>query len=309
MSETDEEQFMLKKYDLSNPCQRFIDEDEFNRIVRAKGILLSLASIETLYIRVLLAFEEFEVFSFKNAIGGYIFQSMGYSNSADSRVRANLKAVNFLNALIAFRDQFPETGNFYSGADCKSQFRQNWNETQKISIEFSFCRHLRNFAQHASEPIETSGQSTSWIEDGEIRETTWSWNADVEAVCSDCTKKKKMSQSDADRFRGAFGRRCDVSLLFRKVISDLGEIHDKARRSLENDFSTAKLHIMRSLDSIHTDGEQVPMARVLKLKAGMEVEKIDLFSELVDRAQMLRSSLILRNVHNHYLSNRVRGSG
>ena len=118
-----------------------------------------------------------------------------------------------------------------------------------------------------------------------------------------------MSQSDADRFRGAFGRRCDVSLLFRKVISDLGEIHDKARRSLENDFSTAKLHIMRSLDSIHTDGEQVPMARVLKLKAGMEVEKIDLFSELVDRAQMLRSSLILRNVHNHYLSNRVRGSG
>lgn len=304
------QRYLLKKYGLSDPFEVDLSSDRYRELVSSKQTLVAAITAEAIFRKVNLAYIDFEVFSFEVTVEKFIDANFDYASMSDIRVAANVKAGCFLNTLTAYRDQISPTWEKSVADGALNGFSDQWKMTRANSLDFDFCCHLRDYAQHVAEPIEFSSWAVGMVaksanaDDGQ-RESTWAWHAEVDPVVK---FKREIRKSDrADTFRGHYGTRCDVSLLFRHSLSKLGEIHRWVRKQTSASVALADANLRKALNEMPANEGFGSSGQLLAYDGPNLIYASDIFSDQCDYLRTLRAKRIALNVGEHHFSSRAKG--
>lgn len=295
--------YLIRSPFLSKRFEHPIAQDEYLRFREAHAFLMGYLRFEEVHKLVLLAFEEFELFLLKTSLNDYVFPSPSYDFSQETRLRANLPILGFLNSVRCFHDQFPKLVDSSRHDVTLKHFKGLWETHRRDSIAFRFGERLRNFAQHQTQPVSSFTTGGAWDSARSALESHMSIYVKVADVCA----SRDINKNEREAYEDAFGELCDVSLIFREVTGCIGELVQDIRKSLDTSFSAAAEVYENTLEIARGYKNDLVMAEVVFVSNGQDEETTSLFPEFLDRAKRLRVSPVGTNNQKHFVSNRARG--
>lgn len=293
--------YRLDRYGLDKPFSRILDEFEFNNLIDAKSSIIDIISVESEFLTVLIAYDDFESFSFKNAFSSTIFGHGNYDKSQRARLEASFRASNLMNSVTAYRDRInairKRSKIIQIGAESPMR------DLRHNSLAFDFLCYFRDFAQHYDAPVQFSSWSSGWNPEFTEHEVTWGWSVAVRDVTN---FKREISSDKADKFESKFGKKCNISLMFREALSDFANFHDHLRKSTQEQFDKARYILMQALASLPSMESGLADAQLVCFVGEQTNSSSDIFEDMINHAGNLRRTPLPINLHLRHFSTRVK---
>jgi hypothetical protein len=283
--------------------QHPLSPDEYAVLKDARAFLGEYIDFEEALLQVLYSYEEFESFLLTTALNEYLFPLVEYDFLQDTRIKANLRVLSFLNSVTSLRDQFPKFRCLLPQKDAKAHFQALWNTQKATSIVFRFCERFRNFAQHQTQPVASVTTGGAWDKQRVYLESHLTIFASLKDVCAN----RDIGAAEKAEYASSFGAYCDVGLIFRESVGCIGKIGKEMRDFLGPEFTSHLANYRSNLALTNDTDEKSRTAIAERIKGNAVVEEFQIFSEFSDRAERLHRIFLMTNNHEHFISNRPRG--
>jgi hypothetical protein len=293
--------YLIRSPFMGASFQHHLTPEEFKNLDSAKQFLLDYTQFEEHVHLILYSWEDFEAFLLTTALKNYIHGFAPRDDFQDTRLRSNIKVLGFLNSVTSLRDHFPNFKILLPGQDIRKHFIELWDGKRSASTDFGFFERVRNFAQHQNQPVSTLVTGGEWIRDHSLLENNVTLFIDVEEVC----RNRRISPAEKQKYSSAFQANCDVSLLFRQTIADLGQIVLEMRQQLAKPLEASMTAYNDILSAIDAWPEKV--GHVFTLEGDTEIMSFQIFPEFLARIKHLRASHPMTVNQRHFVSNRARG--
>jgi hypothetical protein len=295
--------YVLRSAVLSERFEHILTAEEFSKLKKARGFLTDYMQFEETVLQVIHASMQFESFLLETSLKHYFFPTGRHDAIQDTRLLANLPVLSFLNSITSFRDQFPK----FKQADPKlaihARFKELWDKQKANSVAFSFCERFRNYGQHQTKPVSGVTLGGSWDKGRNFLEANTSVFVEVADVC----KNHQIKTAEKAKYTDAFGKHCDISLIFRETTGCIGGLVKELRDALKAEFETSTSLYQKQLDIIGTYKKGLIIARAASMSGSETLESFDVFSDFLERATHLRRTYVMSNNNRHFVSNKARG--
>ena len=284
------------------PDQGF-PEQEFKSLQSSFSFLRDSMKLEETALQVIYALEDYEEFILQSALHHHLFPMEEYEFFQDSRVRANIKVLGFLNSVTSFRDQFPRFKSQQSLARLREDFFALWDKQKARSVAFCFFERLRNYAQHQTQPVSSATTGAGWDKKREMSEARASVFVQVSEVCAN----RDIHQDERQRYISEFGEKADISLIFRETAGRIGDILKAVREITREIFDKSVNEYERCLKIVRADEIHFLHCEVVSVVNGERKKEFEIFPDFLQRAKNLRRTFLMTNNERHFVSNRAFG--
>jgi hypothetical protein len=295
--------FVLRSAVLSERFEHALTAEDFANLKKARSFLADYMQFEETVLQVIHASMQFESFLLETSLKHYFFPTGGHDAIQDTRLLANLPVLTFLNSVTSFRDQFPKFKQIDPKVAIHSLFKDLWDKQKADSVAFSFCERFRNYGQHQTKPVSGVTLGSSWDKGRNLLEANTSVFVEVMDVC----KNHQIKSTEKAKYIDAFGKHCDISLIFRETTARIGSLVKTLRDALKAEFETSVDMYQKQLDTIRTYKRGLILARAASVTGSETLESFDVFSDFVERAKHLRQTYVMTNNSKHFVSNKARG--
>lgn len=280
-----------------------ISAENRNKLAKSRDFIKDYISFENNRKQLFLSLKEFDYFLVDSALEHENSSLPNYQFFEDASLRANLRALSFLNSLTGLKDKFPKFKSLAGQSDPRKLFESEWKKSRDSSSAFHFCWIFRDVAQHHKHPINFVSLGTEWDEDRRYRESTVA----VYGRTRDLEGKREVKLHEIEQFLNQFGEQVDLSLIFRETAHEVSRI-SKAIRCLLEEPMKENIEIYRSFLDMYPSNGHENRVLWLEFETGEIVGRdFQIFDEFARRAERLNKELLLTNQHYHFTSNRSRG--
>lgn len=218
-----------------------INKNEFERISKAKNIIIGLMSIELKFNILFECYRRLEIEMFEMAFDLSIKNDFNREISSGIVIKLNQNLLSFLTAVRAYHDQRPQDLAAFSTSESPWADKANsvFHEIFKLIFEYRVMEAVRNHAQHHRLPIERfyTGASRSATEKN-ISELRYSLDPEINLI--ELAQNMKLNKRTREEISKLGVEWMDLKFAVRRYVSGLAQGHDEVRRMLFDIFEDAK---------------------------------------------------------------------
>lgn len=280
-----------------------IEPSDYEAAIRSIRFLEEYLRIEESTLQILYSLQEFEKFVLDSSLENYLFPLSDYDYHQDSRIKANIRTLSYLNSVRSFRDQFPKFNQHTKTLGTREIFRNLWAGQKECSVSFRFFDHLRNYAQHQTQPVTHITYGGKWNDDRTLLEKHTSIYVNVD----DVTNNRDIDENERNMYRDELGTYADISLVFRESNGCIGKIVKNIRIHLSEEINSSiaiydSILNIPKLENIYTDHIDIS-----KIKNGLVVNNTGMFFDFINRVKRIKKTYLMENNHEHFISNKSFG--
>jgi len=295
--------YELRSPFISSPFSHVLTRAEYLALRAAKDFLLTYMSLEESVLQILYASQNFEEYLLRGALDFYLFSTHEFDYFQDMRLKANLHVIGVLNSITGFRDQFPTFKGQTGSLDARSLFLDRWKQLQSGSIALRFGEALRNYAQHQRQPVTGATTGGGWDKARTLMESHLTVYSETAPVLTD----RAISLTTRTEIEAEYGAKADVALILREMVGAVGTLVKQSRDDLKPYYDEACSIFESALKTVSQYAERFIVADAVVIRSGSVIEKFGVFEDFLLRARRLRSTMVMTNNHQHFVSNRARG--
>lgn len=218
-----------------------ISENDFEKILKAKNIVIGLISIELKFNIIFECYRRLEIEMFEMAFDFSIKNDFSRKSNSELVIKLNQNLLSFLTAVRAYHDQRPQDLAVFSTAESPwaDQANNVFHRIFNLIFEYRVMEALRNHAQHNRLPIEKfytgANRNTTKKTVSEI-----CYTLDPEINLIELSENNKLNKNTRDEITELGVEWMDLKLALRRYVSGLAQGHDEVRKMLFDIFEDAK---------------------------------------------------------------------
>lgn len=300
--------YYLFKAVLGNHPKIEITQERYDVILSSWATIIFMNDIEEQWDCVIQNYVELEQEMLKEAVNSMILLMEHYDQFSDIRLGFARRLSNFLSSSRAYLDFTPKLLKRSGRIDIMDTFKLKTSEIYEQNFGYRLMEALRNYSQHAGQPVHGAGMNASWIEDEETNERagllrhTVQANISVEKLRADSTFKK-LVLNDIDKDT----KTLNLAPPLRQYLEGLGAVHDTLRTELKAEFETAKETIKSAISEYaKVNSDNVIGLSAAKFDSQILIDKQNVFVELIQRTARLQiKNGTLKNYQKRYVSSEI----
>lgn len=253
---------------------------------------------------------ELELELIRSAMNTMVLSHEGYHEMNQIRLGFARRLSNLLHSCKSYLDHTPHHLKQLRTPELDVAFRTAANDAYDGNVSYRFMEALRNYAQHRGLPLHGATFDSGWTgtfangaeDSGFLRHSSYA-TIDLAKIRTD---KKFKASVLADLAESP--DKLDVSLLVREYIESLAQVHEKVRKSVENELEYAGSAIRKAISQYSdvNEGNVIGLSAAEFDDQNVLINHQNIFEDLLERInRLIRRNRNLINLRLRYVSSEV----